>query len=127
MIKTHIAKPETHLERLAGWCLWITVWGPILAIIMSLQKDVDYSFFISYRRIVFPALLIQVCLRLAQKPDPDFRKTVSLILLGILQNPIRMIHFGTAWPWWIINAATVVISFMAVAEVRDNRHTSQAT
>jgi hypothetical protein len=88
---------------------------------MSLQRDVDYSFFISYRRIVFPALLIQICLRLAQKPDPDFRKSVFLIILAVLQNPIRMIHFGVAWPWWIINAVTVVISFMAVAEVRDAR------
>ena len=88
---------------------------------MSLQKGVNYSFFISYRRIVFPALLIQICLRLAQKPDPDFRKTIFLIILAVLQNPIRMIHFGVAWPWWIINAATVVISFMAVAGVRDAR------
>lgn len=93
--------------------------GSIIAIVMSPQKDMGYSFFMSYRKIVFPALLIQICLRLAQNPDPDFRKTVFLIILAALQNPIRMVHFGVAWPWWLVNAATVVISFVAVAEVRD--------
>ena len=39
---------------------------------MAFQKDTDYSFFIGYRKWVFPALLIQICLRLAQKPDPDW-------------------------------------------------------
>jgi len=114
-------KPETRLERLAGWCLWVTVWGPIAATYMSFQKDTDYSFFISYRRLVFPALLIQICLRLAQIPDADWRKTALLVILAVLNNPIYMVHFGIVWPWWIINAATLVISFWAVAEVRDLR------
>jgi len=116
-----MSKPETPLERLAGWCLWVTVWGPIIAIIMSLQKNVDYSFFIGFRKIVFPALLIQISLRLAQRPDPDLRKTVFLIILAVLQNPILMIHFGVAWPWWLVNASTVVMSFWAMVEVRDSR------
>src|SRR4030095_1143902 len=114
-------KSEPRLERLAGWCLWITCWGPIIVIIMSLQKDVDYAFFIFYRSVVFPALLIQICLRLAQDKDPDFRKTALLVIVAVLQNPIRIIHFGVAWPWWIVNATTIVISFWAVTEVRDSR------
>ena len=49
------ATGETRLERVAAWCLWITVWGPILAILLSFQDDIEYSFFVRYRQIVFPA------------------------------------------------------------------------
>ncbi len=114
-------KPETRLECLAGWCLWVTVWGPLISTYMSFQKGTSYSFFIGYRRLVFPALLIQVCLRLAQKSDPDWRKTALLVILALFNNPIHMVHFGVVWPWWIINVATLVVSFWAVAEVRDFR------
>lgn len=82
-----MSKSETRLERLAGWCLWITCWGPIVAIIVSLQKDVDYPFFIFYRKVVFPALLIQICLRLAQDKDPDFRKTALFGHPGCATEP----------------------------------------
>jgi len=92
-----------------------------VAIVMALQKDTGYSFFILYRRLVFPALLIQICLRLAQKPDPDWHKTAILAVLAVLNNPIYMFHFGIIGPWLIINVATLVFSFWAVAEVRDFR------
>ena len=118
---------ETRLERAAGWCLWITVWGPIIAILFSFQDDVEYSFFIRYRQIVFPALLIQISLRLAQPVDLNIWKTALLIVLAALQNPIWMVHFGVAWPWRIVHAATVVASFMAVAEVYDARLAIQSS
>ncbi len=117
----------TRLERVAGWCLWLTVWGPILTILFSFQSDVDYSYDITYRNIVFPALLVQICLRLAQASDPDLRKTLLLIGLAILQNPIYAIHFGSPWPWRIVNAVTVAASFVAVTEVRDVRVYGRAT
>ncbi|HLG17758.1 MAG TPA: hypothetical protein VJH03_25160 [Blastocatellia bacterium] len=120
------ASGETPPERVAGWCLWVTVWGPILTIFASFQDDVDYSFFIRYRQFVFPALLVQICLRFAQPAGLKLWKTAVLILLAGLQNPIWMVHFGIAWPWRIINAATVVFSFMAVAEVRDSRVSREA-
>jgi len=94
---------------------------------MSLQQDVDYPFFIFYRRVLFPALLIQICLRLARDEDPDFRKTALLVIVAVLQNPIRIIHFGVAWPWWIVNVTTIIISFVAIAEVRDARLAKEAT
>lgn len=95
--------------------------GPIGAIWFSFFKDVDYSFFINYRKWVFPALLVHICLRLAQKPDPDWRKTWLLVILAVLNNPIRLVHFGIVWPWLIINAATLIFSFWAVTKVRDCR------
>jgi len=112
---------ETLLERIAGWCLWITVWGPIPAILASFQDSTEYSFFITYRQVVFPALLVQIRLRLAQPSGLSIWKTVGLVALAALQNPIQMIHLGSVWPWRAINAATVVLSFMGVAEVRDRR------
>jgi len=99
----------------AGWCLWITVWGPIITILASFQHDVEYSFFIRYRQLVFPALLIQICLSLAQAVDLNVWRTAVLILLAALQNPIWMVQFGVAWPWRVINGATVVLSGMAMA------------
>jgi len=75
----------TRLERLAGWCLCITVWGSIVAIGESILGGASYEFFIGCGKIVFPALLIQISLRLAQAPDPDLRKTVALIT-DITQN-----------------------------------------
>ena len=92
-----------------------------MAIIVSFQEDVDYTFFVFYRKVVFPALLIQICLRLAQDLDPNYWKTALLIIVAVLQNPIRTIHFGMSWPWWIVNVTTIVISFMAMSEVRDSR------
>jgi hypothetical protein len=117
---------ETRLERVAGWCLWITVWGPILATLLSLQEDVEYSFFIRYRNLVFSALLIQISLRLAQARELNAWKTALLVLLAALQNPIWMVHFGVRWPWWIINAATAVASCMAVAEVSALRRSKES-
>ncbi len=112
---------ETLLERIAGWCLWITVWGPILAILASLRDSTDYSFFITYRQVVFPALLVQICLRLAQPSGLSIWKTAGLVAVAVLQNPIQMIHLASVWPWRAINAATVILSFMGVTEVRDRR------
>jgi hypothetical protein len=120
-----MATRETLLEKIAGWCLWITVWGPILAILASFQDDTKYSFFITYRQIVFPALLVQICLRLAQPSGLSIWKTVALVTLAALQNPIWMIHIGSVWPWRVINSATVVLSFIGVAEVRDTRMARQ--
>lgn len=81
------ATRETLLEKIAGWCLWITVWGPILAILASFQGDTKYSFFITYRQIVFPALLVQICLRLAQPSGLSIWKTVALVTLAAAAKP----------------------------------------
>lgn len=74
-----VGAQETLLERIAGWCLWITVWGPILAILTSFQDGTEYSFFIAYRQVVFPALLVQICLRLAQPSGLSIWKTIGLV------------------------------------------------
>jgi hypothetical protein len=116
---------ETLLEKIAGWCLWITVWGPILAILASFESDTNYSFFITYRQIVFPALLVQICLRLGQPSGLSTWKTVALVTLAALHNPIWVIHIGSVWPWRVINSATIVLSSMGVAEVRDTRMARQ--
>ena len=52
-------EPMTRLERVAGWSLWLTVWGPIITILLSFQQDVEYSYYIGYRNLIFPALLLQ--------------------------------------------------------------------
>jgi hypothetical protein len=121
-LRTLLGRPggATRLETVAGWCLWITCWGPILTILNSFQRT-PYSYYIGYRQIVFPALLVQICLRLAERVELNLWKTSLLVALAILHNPIWMIQIGVAWPWRFIDAATVVVSFMAVAEVHDAR------
>ena len=112
---------ETRLDRLASWCLLITIWYPIFAILFSFQDDIKYSFFISYRQVLFPALLIQVASRLAQPVDLGLWKTVALVALAVLHNPIWMIHFGIAWPWRFVDATTIIVSALSVVEVHDAR------
>lgn len=109
----------TRLTTLAGWCLWVTVWGPIIAILLSFQSGIPYSFYIDYRRVVFVALLIQMCAALATAGTRSFRWAIGLAAFAAVQNPLWIVHFGVTWPWLLINAGTVVVSFMAIAHVHD--------
>lgn len=112
----------TRLERIAGWCLWITVWYPIITIFLSFQPDVSYSYFITYRKVVFVALLIQCCATLAVSTARTAWFAAALALLAILHNPLWIIHLGSPWPWRVINTATVVLSFTTMAHLADVRH-----
>lgn len=96
----------------------MTVWGPIIAILLSFQSGIRYSFYIDYRRVVFVALLIQMCAALAAAGTRSFRWAIGLAAFAAVQNPLWIVHFGVTWRL-LINAGTVVVSFMAMAHVHD--------
>ena len=109
----------TRLTRVAGWCLWITVWGPIVAILKSFQIATPYSFYVTYRKVVFVALVVQLCASLAVSGARSAWLALGLCALAVLLNPMWMVHFGAAWPWRLINVATVALSFTAMTHVHD--------
>lgn len=109
---------HSPLDRLALWALWITVYGPISAVYMSFQEDVSYSCFTTYREVVFSALLVQTCSRLARPRGLSTWKTLALGAVGVVQNPIYVIHLGTAEAWRVVDILTLVLSSVALSERR---------
>lgn len=114
-------QPEvgTKLDTVAAWCTLITVWGPIIAIGQGLSRTASYQWFLTYREVVFAALLVQLSARLTLRREPSLWKTLGLGVLGLLHNPIVPIHFGVVWPWVIVNRATATLSFWSTIEVAD--------
>ncbi len=88
---------------------------------LSFQDDVEYTLFVAVKRFLFVALLIQFCARLSRSVDPGRFWTLGLLVLLGIYNPFWPVHFGSPWPWRLMDIVTMVVSFLAWSNLYDSR------